>query len=276
MTHEISLGLVTSVYANYPLEEIIPRVAAAGYTNIDVWGGRPQAYRGDYSQAQLADLRKRIEDHGLKVSSFLPAFYRYPHSLCSPNEVVRQDTLDYVRQCAGNAVTLGAEYLLICPARLLFGQSAEDGWKRLADSLHSICEYAAQYPLKVVLEPVNKTAFDVINTAADAMKMLRQIDRANLGAVLDTGHLHLSAETIDQALDTLGEHLYLVHVNDNNGKVQQNLIPGDGTFDFPAFLGALKQRAYRGVVSAELSGEYAADPDRAVRASLRRLEDWLA
>ncbi len=270
----MKFGLVTSVYANYAIDDVIPRVAAAGYDTIDIWGGRPHVYRHDYSHPALIDLRKRIVDEGLSVSSFLPAFYRYPHNLCSPNEVIRQDTLDYVRKCADNAQVLGAAYLLICPARLLNGQSHADGWQRLADCLNAICEYVSTYPLKVMLEPVNAAVFDLINTSAEAMEMLRQVGRDNLGVVLDTGHLHLSPETIDQALSRVANRLFMVHVNDNDGKKQQNLIPGDGTFDFPAFLSALKRYGYTGVISAELSGEYAPDIDRAVRTSLQRLREW--
>ncbi len=271
----MKLGLVTSVYVNYPLEEVIPRVAAAGYDCIDIWGGRPHAYRRDYDQAGLVGLRNRVTEAGMRVSSFLPAFFRYPHNLCSPNPIVRLDTLDYVRQCADNAAILEAEYLLICPARLLFGQSAADGWQRLTDSLNTVCEYVAQYRLKIVLEPVNSAVFDLINTCAEAMRMVHQLNSANLGVVLDTGHLHLSRETIDEALDIVGERLFLVHVNDNDGKRQQNLIPGDGTFDFAAFFAGLRRRGFDGVVSAELSAEYALAPDPPVQETARRLRPWV-
>ena len=272
----MKLGLVTSIYVNYLLEEVIPRVAAAGYESIDIWGGRPHAYQREYNEQALIRLRKQIESLGMTVSSFLPAFFRYPHSLSSPNEIIRQDTLDYVKQCADNAAILGAEYLLVSPARLLFGQSAEDGWKRFADSLSVVCHYMDQYPVRVMLEPVNTAVFDTVNTCADAMKMINEIKCANLGVVLDTGHLHLSHETIDEALDRLGDRLFVVHANDNDGQKQQNLIPGEGTFDFRKFLSALKQRLYNGTISAELSAEYAGNPDPAVREAARRLKAWLA
>jgi fructoselysine 3-epimerase len=272
----LKLGLVTSVYVNYPLAEVIPRVAAAGYELIDIWGGRPHVYRDSYTRGGLLGLRNLVENNGIKVSSFLPAFYRYPHSLSSSNEGIRLDTLDYVRQCADNAAILGAEYVLVCPSRLLPGQSLEDGWQRLADSLNAICDYVYQYPIRVMLEPVNKTVFDIINTCADAMRMLGQINRANLGVVLDTGHLNLSDETIDEALDRLGEHLLMVHASDNDGTRQQNLVPGEGNFDFYKFLSALKHQGYAGVISAELSSDYAADPDPPVMETARRLKEWLA
>jgi protein FrlC len=267
--------LVTSIYVNYPLEEVIPRVAAAGYESIDIWGGRPHAYRRDLNKEDLLGLRNRVEDYGMKVSSFLPAFFRYPHNLSSPNEYIRQDTLDYVKQSADSGAILGAENLLICPARLHYGQSPEDGWKRFADSMNTVCDYVNQYPMMVMLEPVNTAVFDIINSCADAMRMINQINRFNLGVVLDTGHLHLSQETIDEALDEVGEKLLMIHVNDNDGKKQQNLIPGEGTFDFHKFLSALKRRGYDGVISAELSADYAANPDPVVKETSRRMKEWL-
>ncbi|NPV87615.1 MAG: sugar phosphate isomerase/epimerase [Anaerolineae bacterium] len=271
----MKLGIATSVYVNFPLEAVIPRLAAAGYDVVDIWGGRPHVYRRDYDQHGLESLRTLIEQHGMRVASFLPAFFRYPHNLASPNPIVRADSLEYVRLCAENAAILGASYLLICPPRLLHGQTPAEGWNLFAESLKIVCDEAERLSLKVILEPVNVAVFDLINTAADAMKMVHQLNRSNLGVVLDTGHLHLSNETFDQALDILSEKLFLVQVNDNDGKRQQNLVPGDGTFDFKAFFSALRQRGFDGVVSAELSADYALNPDPPVQETIRRLRAWI-
>jgi sugar phosphate isomerase/epimerase len=83
---------------------------------------------------ELRHLLQLIDENGLTVSSFLPAFYRYPYSLSSPNDIVRQDSVQYMKECMDNAVELGSPILLIVPGRTLYGQDLEDGLKRLADS----------------------------------------------------------------------------------------------------------------------------------------------
>jgi protein FrlC len=271
----MKLGIVTSVYNNYPLLEAIHHIIAAGYDAVDIWGGRPHAYRHDFAPQELKQLRQLIEDHGLAVSSFLPAFYRYPHNLCSPNDVVRRDTVEYVCESADNAVALGAGVLLVCPARILHGQTAQDAWERLVDSTDQVCEYTRPLNIRVALEAVNHHTFDLINTAADAVRMVEQLGHAHLGVLLDTGHMNLEVEPMERALQTAGGHLLRVHVNDNDGRHQQNLIPGDGSFPFDRFLRVLEANGYDGFVSAELSAEYGPDPDPAVRQTMQRLRQML-
>ena len=255
----------TSVYVNYAIEETVRHIAEAGYDGVDLWGGRPHVYRRDLSEDRLKKLRDLLNELGLAVPSLMPAFFRYPHSLSNPNEIVRKDSLDYMALCADNAAALGAEILLIVPGRSLHWQSLEDAWQRMVDSVCSVCEYTAQYDLKLAIEPVNRYVSDLVNTAADARRMIAQVTNARLGMVLDTGHIHLSAEPPLSAIATAGDRLFQVHINDNDGRHQQNLVLGRGTFDFKNFLVALRQAGYDGFLTAELAWEYTLDPDPAVR-----------
>ena len=37
----MKLGIASSVFVNYSIENTIDLVAAAGYDGVDIWGGRP-------------------------------------------------------------------------------------------------------------------------------------------------------------------------------------------------------------------------------------------
>lgn len=267
----MQIGIVSGVYLNYPIEEAVRRVASAGYDAIDIWSGRPHLYRGDFSPADDEQLYQFIEDQGLKVSSFLPAFYRYPYSLSNPNEIVRQDSIQYMKECLDHAVHLGSPILLVVPERTLYGQSVEDGWKRLADSIASVCEYARQYEIKLGLEPTNHFISDLVNTAADALRMIEELDFDRLGIVLDTGHINLGDESTREAVRLSGSRLLQVHVNDNDGAHQQNLIPGAGTFDFQTLVEVLSEAEFSGALTVELGYHYTHEPDPAVRAAARQM-----
>lgn len=268
-------GIATSLFVNYPITEAIRLIAKAGYACVDIWGGRPHIYRRDFSHSELRSLRNQIEGSGMQVSSFMPAFFRYPYNLCSPYAIIRKDSMDYVFEGLENAVELGSPVLLVCPPRLLVGQDAGEAWEVLARNLHLICSASQQYNINIVLEPVNKNVFDLINNTADACRMIEYVGMDNLGIVLDTGHLYLSDETIDQALENAGGHLLQIHVNDNDGKKQQNLIPGDGTFSFETFFEKLRKTGFDGVVSAELSTDYGLNVQPVIEETSRRLSNWL-
>lgn len=265
------LSVASSVFVNYTIQDAIRLAAEAGYNGIDIWGGRPHVYRQDFNPLELRELRKQLEEYGLQVPSFMPAFFRYPHSLSSPNAIVRQDSLDYMRQCLVNALELGAQILLVIPGRSLYGQGKFEAQRWLLDSLYTICSYAEAVNIKLGLEPANKAVTDLVNTAQDAMQIISEIGYANLGVVLDSGHVNLSDETPREAIQILGSRLYQVHINDNDGKRQQNLIPGLGTINFEEWITLLKKAGYKGYLSTELAWDYSLDPLQAIRQSI----DWI-
>ena len=264
-------ALSSFVYFNYPLDEAIRRTAAAGYDGIDIWGGRPHAYRRDLTAADAARLRSLLAGLGLGVSSFIPAQFRYPTCLCSNNDTIRQDSVAYICDSLDTAARLGAPVVSVCPGHTVFGQTIEDGWQRLADSLAGICERARQYGLKVAIEPADRYETDLLPATPEAMRLVRQVGAANLGIVLDTGHAHVAGESPAAALAAMGDRLFHVHIDDNFGQRDQHLIPGDGNDDLAAWITLLRARGYAGYVSAELGWDYTLDPDAAARATIERL-----
>jgi protein FrlC len=272
----MKLATATSVLYQYAIEDAVPIVARAGYDGIDLWGGRPHVYRGDYSAQELQALRTLIAEHGLAVSSLMPAFYRYPHSLSHPNPRVRDDSIDYMRRCVDNAAILGAGIVLVVPDLTLRGRSTADALARMIESVDVVARYASQHPLKLGIEILYDDETDYVNSADDALNIIRQLGHSNIGVVLDTGTLNLSKEPPDEILTKLGSLMLQVHVNDNQGRhKQQNLIPGEGTYDFPGLIEVLRRHQYTGFLSAELSREYSDDPEPALRLTAERMRAWM-
>lgn len=271
----MKIGIASGVYLNFPFAEAVSRVAAAGYDSIDAWSGRPHIYRGDYTSPDLRLFRQLMADNGLVMGSFLPAFYRYPYSLSSANDIARQDSIQYIQECMENAVALGSPVLLIVPEKTVYGQSIEDAWERLADSIDVICRYGRQFDIMLGLEAVNHYVSDMVNTAGDALRMIEQLEHENLGVVLDTGHMNLASETTPDAVAKLGDKLLQVHINDNDGVHQQNLVPGEGAFNFTELIDVLDQSGFNGFLMAELGYHYTYDPDPAVQLTATRMRQML-
>lgn len=270
------LGTATSVLYQYSIQDAIPVIARTGYDGVDIWGGRPHVYRQDLSAEELERLRQVIEDHGLVVSSFMPAFYRYPHSLSNPNPKVRDDSIDYMRQCVDSAAILGAGIVLVVPDHSLYGQSREDSLGRMVESIDVVARYASQYDLKLGIEVLYYDETDLVNSADDALEIIDQLGHGNIGVVLDTGTLNLSKESPEEILAKLNDLMLQVHVNDNDGgQQQQNLIPGDGTYDFGSLIQVLREHDFSGFLSAELTKGYADDPEPALRTTAERLRAWM-
>lgn len=272
----MKLGTATSVLYLYKIKDAVQVAAKAGFDGVDIWGGRPHVYRNDYSDQELKDLRKFISNLGMSVASFMPAFYRYPHSLSNPNPRVREDSIEYMRQCIDNAAELGTRVVLVVPDLSLYGESKQDSLGRMIESVDEVARYASQYDLKLGIEVLYYDETDFVNNSDDALYIINQLDHKNIGVVLDTGTLNLSNESPDEIFSKLNDYILQVHVNDNHGvSHQQNLIPGDGTFDFRGLIGVLKKYGFQGFLSAELSKEYATDAERALRTTAERMRSWI-
>jgi fructoselysine 3-epimerase len=271
----MKLSVSTFVYLNYPLEEALARIRHAGYEGVDIWGGRPHAYRNDMSEARLEMLRRQLADSGLAVASFIPAQFRYPTCLCSPLDEVRQDSVAYIRAGIGTAARLGAPVVSVCPGRSLFGQSRTDAFARLSRSLSDLSLAAEAEGVRLALEPADRFETDLINTCSQALDFISGLGRPNIGVVLDTGHSHVVGESIPEVVRKLGDRLFHVHIDDNLGLRDQHLVPGEGTFDFLSLIAALKTAGYDGYLGAELSWDYTLEPDQAVQLSRERVKGYL-
>ncbi len=271
----MKVSLSSFLYLNYPLDEAFSRIAAAGYEAVDIWGGRPHAYRNDLTPREILRLRRIGEELGLQFASFIPAQFRYPTCLCSASDKIRRDSVDYIKDSLRSAAGLGAPIVSVCPGHTLFGQTLEDGRQRLRESLDEICSAADSMRLKVALEPADKYETDLVNNCEQALQLIQDVGRDNLGVVLDNGHSHVVGESAERMVARLGDHLFHVHIDDNWGQRDQHLIPGDGNFDFIPFVAALRQAGYAGSLTAELSWDYTLDPDKAARATRARLKEYL-
>ncbi len=270
------LGLASSVFVNYSVRDAIVQAAELGYDGIDIWGGRPHVYGEDLTRQELIALKHLTRELGLSVPSLMPAFFRYPYSLSNPNPIVRRDSIRYSCQCVENAEILEARTVLVIPGRTLHGQSHADGWNRMLESIAEIAKCAEQHGINLGIEPGNRMVTDLVNTSRDALEIIKTLGSKNIGVVLDTGHLNLTQEPLEEAIAGLGSALLQIHLNDNDGQRQQNLVPGDGSFDFALLVQLLGETGFTGFLSVELAWDFASDPIPALRESAERMQRYLS
>lgn len=272
----MKLAIVSSVFVNYSLEQFLCAASKMGYAGVDLWGGRPHVFRNDIGPAGLHALRHQADDLGLTLVSLMPAFYRYPFSLCTPNDSIRQESMDYMRISLDNARELGIDTVLVVPGRSMHEQDPADTRARMIDSLNSISEMAQPLDIRVGLEAVNHYVSDIVTTGSEALTLAQEVGAENIGVVLDTGHIHIAGQTGVDDVRLLGDQLYQIHLNDNDGKRHQGLVPGDGNFDFLPIFRALSTARYSGFVSVELAWDYSLDPEPPAALAAARVKQWIA
>ena len=258
----------TSVLANYLLEDAVDEVISLGFEGVDIWCGRPHLYRQDYAKDHVRMLGEKIKARGLRIASVMPAFFRYPYSICSPLESINDDGVSYMMDCIDNARLVGAESVLVVPIKTIINQALDETRKAFIHNLAKICEYAESENMDLNIEVLTPKLSGFVSDTKQAARIIREIGSDRLGIVLDTGHLNLSGESAESAIETAGDMLKQVHINDNNGMEQQNAVPGEGNFDFASFAALLEKHGYKGIITLELGSHYSSAPVPVLGAAL--------
>ena len=261
------------VYFNYSLRDAIRRLHQFGYQGIEIWGGRPHMYRHDLD-AEFDSIKRLLDECEMTVPNFIPAQFRYPSILCSANEAVRCDSVRYIEDAIDNALKLGAPSVSLCAGMTLAGESIEQGWKQLRQSIIELLDYTDQTKLKLLIEPAHRAESTLILTIADGLRMIREIGSERLGICLDTGHANVNGEELAQVVSELKNTPLHIHIDDNNGDSDAHMIPGEGRIDYAPFIRALNEIDYHGFVSAELGFQYTLDPDVAVKKTMLELQKY--
>lgn len=89
-------------------------------------------------------------------------------------------------------------------------------------------------------------------TPEHLMMVLEMGHLNNVGVCLDVGHAHITVG-VDAAIGTLGDRIVSVHTHDNHATKDEHLWPGDGTIDWKATTGALKNLAKPPAIVLEIS-----------------------
>jgi len=99
----------------------------------------------------------------------------------------------------------------------------------------------------ICFEPLAPSETNFINTAADGIKFIQQLNSPNFKVILDVKAMSSEAKPVPQIIRESKGHFGYFHANDVNMKG-----PGFGDVDFKPIAAALKEVGYDGYVSVEV------------------------
>ncbi|MDF9715874.1 sugar phosphate isomerase/epimerase family protein [Nocardioides sp. ChNu-99] len=112
--------------------------------------------------------------------------------------------------------------------------------------LTDLAAEAAGRGMTLGLEICNRYETNVINTAADALRLADDIGADNVTIHLDTYHMNIEEDSLSEPVRLVGDRLGYVHVGENHRGYL-----GQGHIDFDGFFGALAEIGYTGPVTFE-------------------------
>ncbi|MFW6772953.1 sugar phosphate isomerase/epimerase family protein [Nocardioides sp. CPCC 205120] len=112
--------------------------------------------------------------------------------------------------------------------------------------LTDLAAEAAGRGMTLGLEICNRYETNVINTAADALRLADDIGADNVTIHLDTYHMNIEEDSLSEPVRLVGDRLGYVHIGENHRGYL-----GQGHIDFDGFFGALAEIGYAGPITFE-------------------------
>ncbi|MCH2115250.1 MAG: sugar phosphate isomerase/epimerase [Pirellulales bacterium] len=265
------LGYNTNGLAHHSLPEALRLLASLGYRSvaitIDHAALNPYTSRYNIELQEIGALLSQ-----LNLRSVIETGARYlldPRRKHQPTLVTsksdgRPQRVEFLRHAVDMAAALGSDCVSLWSGTLPDGDARGDGLCRLADSLHTVLEYAERRNVWLGFEPEPGMLIDSMQSWQE---LLERIDSPRLGLTLDIGHLHCLGEVpISEVIRCWAGRLLNVHIEDMRQGVHEHLMFGEGEIDFPPVLAALAEVEYSGGVHVELSRHSHAGPAAARQA----------
>jgi hydroxypyruvate isomerase len=128
-------------------------------------------------------------------------------------------------------------------------QSRDDQLRLAVENLRWVADLAAAQRATILIEPLNR--FDngpyLIQRVGDALDLIRDVDRDNVGMQFDTYHVERTEGRASARIEAAAAQIRHVQIADEPGRGH----PGSGQIDFAAVFDALAASGYEGFVGLE-------------------------
>lgn len=205
---------------------------------------RPQEMTG----TALRQVRKTLEDLNLKVCAVT---YQTRRGYDVEEDIARR--VEGTKAAMRLAHDLGAGVVINQVGRV----PAEPGgrnWQMLVEVLTDLSRHGEHVGALLAARTGSESG-------ADLARLVEALPAGILGVDFDPGNLIINGFSASESLESLGSHVLHVHAKDGvrDLAIGRGLeVPlGRGSADFPALLGMLEERGYRGYFTLERAGENA-------------------
>src|SRR5215510_11524343 len=276
----MQLAFSTNAYMRYSFAETARRLAAIGYTGIEIMADVPHAWPAGLLDDQKQAIRQALANNHLAISNInafmmnaiSDARQKYWHpSWIEPDPHYRQVRIDHTKRALTLARELGAPCITTEPGGPVEkGASWSAALKLFVEGLKPVLEHAEKEGVLLLVEPEPDL---LIERADQFLELMQHLDSPAVGLNFDIGHFYCVGDDPAATVPRLARYTRHYHLEDIAAtRVHHHLIPGEGAIDFRATLAAIKATGYDGWITIELY-PYVDDPDAAARTALARVQE---
>ncbi|REK15527.1 MAG: sugar phosphate isomerase/epimerase [Planctomycetota bacterium] len=124
-----------------------------------------------------------------------------------------------------------------------------DEWKRSVDVIRQTAEHAEKCGVMLGLEYLNRFECFLLNTAADTVRFVREVDHPHCRMMYDTFHANIEEKNPEAAIRDAAPYTVHVHISENDRST-----PGKGNIPWDLTFRTLKETGYNGWMVIEAFG----------------------
>ena len=226
-------------------------------------------YGFDYIEPGAADIAAMSDDDfndysgDLLASSLrchaLNSLIRRPDLKVVGNEVSLSAVSDYLEPCFARCRNLGATVVVWGSAgsrNVPDGFFRDKAWEQIATYLQMAGDLAKRHDLVVAIEPLRHQESNILNTGAEAHKMVRMVKHPNVRMIIDYYHMRVENEDL-RIVETAKHDIVHLHFANPNGRLWPHDLSEDA--EYKKFFQYLGNIGYSGGISVEGKGSFDAD-----------------
>lgn len=220
----------------------IQKLASFGYDGIEIMTTYPKSVDWQWVQDILSK-------NGMSVSWVCSGeLGMLGYTLSELDDALWEQSLARIKELVDLAASFGVGVNIgNTKGRYREGVPREKTYDRAVEGFRQICDYAKKKNVDIAIETGAFVYTNFLNTCQEAAEMIHQVDRSNLGLMLDLWHLYVEEVSILETVERYGPICHHVHLADSN-----RMYPGAGNLDFQAIFEKFQEVGYDKAFSVEV------------------------
>jgi D-psicose/D-tagatose/L-ribulose 3-epimerase len=220
----INTWVWTSPFGDDSLE-LVARAHVMGFDVFEIAVEDPGLFAGDR-------MSEALQSSGLRpvaCGAFGPS-----RDLTHEDPRYRRESLAYIRDVLklcekwGAKIFAGPMYSAVGKRRQVTADQKRREWDLAVSGIREAGLMAADHGVTLAIEPLNRFETDLVNTAAQVVRMVDEVAHPSVKVHLDTFHMMIEENSLLDAIILAGPRLAHVHACENNrGTPGSGLVPWD-------------------------------------------------
>ncbi|MGB8777888.1 MAG: sugar phosphate isomerase/epimerase family protein [Nitrososphaeraceae archaeon] len=238
-----------------PIERTLERLQGQGYDAVEMFG-EPQKM----GMKKLRDIFDSFNFHVCGITGMWGSISEdsWKRRILSADRSITKHTEEYVMDCIKMCQSVGGNEMNIClfadsdmatydrNHRSLSGDKKEAVIQKAIPLLNTLSRFAKDYGVHILVEPLNRYNTPFCSSAKDAFVIANKVNHDNFGLLLDTFHMNIEEDSLEDTILKSRKLLRHMHLADNNRK-----MPGYAHINFQSIMRSLFGIGYNGYASFE-------------------------